>query len=75
MADRFWGTGSGGMPSFVSTSGEGSLEAEIRKCEQSSYSLFQSFTFPEKVLAPKWSSGFGTTECTPSGFVDRPVIP
>lgn len=70
-----WGTGGGGMPHFLSISEGESLEAEVRKCEQESYSLFQSFTFPERVLAPKWSGGFGSTVLTPDGFIDRPVAP
>ncbi|WP_417745807.1 SHD1 domain-containing protein [Rosistilla oblonga] len=71
-----WGAGGGGaIPSFVTTREGESLEAEIRKCEQVSYDLFQTFTFPEKVLAPKWANGFGTTMLTPTGFVDRPVAP
>lgn len=67
--------GGGGIPSFVTTREGESLEAEVRKCEQVTYELFQSFSFPDKVLAPKWSNGFGTTVLTSSGFVDRPVAP
>ncbi len=68
-----WSTGSGGMPGFLAIREDESLEAEIRKCEVESYSLFNTFEFPGKVMASKWSNGFGTTSLTPDGFIDQSV--
>lgn len=68
-----WSTGGGGIPGFLAIQEGESLQDEVRKCEVESYSLFNTFEFPEKVMAAKWRNGFGTTSLAPDGFVELPV--
>lgn len=71
---RLWSTGQGGIPGFLSVREGESLQAEVQKCEREDYSLFQNFELPNKVMAAKWTNGFGTTSLTPNGFIDEPVL-
>ncbi|CAD77645.1 MAG TPA: hypothetical protein DDX19_06115 [Rhodopirellula baltica] len=71
---RLWSTGQGGIPGFLSVREGESLQAEVQKCEREDYSLFQNFELPDKVMAAKWTNGFGTTSLTPNGFIDEPVL-
>ena len=50
-----------------------SIQSELNRASEPSYDLFDSFTFPEKVIAPKFQKGLGTSRITPSGLVDEPV--
>ena len=70
-----WGTGQGGVPGAVSVREGESLQAELNKSSLPSYNLFDRFAFPERVIAPKYANGLGTSLITPSGLVDRPVAP
>lgn len=62
-----WGYHVGGAPSMVWVSDRSAIEAEVRKSEVPSYDAFNNFSFPEKVMHPKYSQGIGTTFVTPSG--------
>lgn len=68
-----WGTSSGGVPGFISIREGESLEAKLNESSKESYELFKQFSFPERVIAPKYRSGVGTSTITPTGLVDTPV--
>jgi hypothetical protein len=68
-----WTTGSGGVPTFLTTQNEGALEAEVRKCEVENFDLFKSVQFPERILSSKWRNGFGTTQFGNGGMKEIPV--
>lgn len=68
-----WGTSSGGVPTFLSIRENDSLQEKLNESSKASYELFNTFTFPERVIAPKYRNGVGTSTITPTGLVDKPV--
>ncbi|QDT06216.1 hypothetical protein K227x_46240 [Rubripirellula lacrimiformis] len=70
---RLWSTGQGGMPGMVMLREGDSLQAQVADSAKPSYSLFSTFEFPERVIAPKYANGLGTSLITPNGLEDHPV--
>jgi hypothetical protein len=70
---ELWATASGGVPPMVMLREGESLQAKLSEASQPRYDLFDSFHFPEKVIAPKYQNGLGTSLITPNGLVDQPV--
>lgn len=70
---QLWADARGGVPGMVMVSEDQSLQSELNKASEPKYDLFDTFTFPEKVLAPKFQSGLGTSRITPNGLIDQPV--
>lgn len=70
-----WATGQGGLPAIMVIRDDSTLQQEANKYTQPAYTLFEELQFPDKVLAPKWKYGFGTTLITPQGLIDHPVAP
>ena len=70
---QLWGDYRGGVPGMIMVTENQSLQSELSKASEPRYDLFDAFVFPEKVLAPKFQSGLGTSRITPNGLIDQPV--
>ena len=70
---RLWGDARGGVPGMLMVKESQSIQSELNRASEPSYDLFDSFTFPEKVIAPKFQKGLGTSRITPAGLIDELV--
>jgi hypothetical protein len=66
-----WSTRWGGVPYSMFLREGQSLGSELQKSSNPSYELFDQLEVPEELLYPRYQKGLGTTEITPTGFVDK----
>lgn len=64
-------TRSTGVPYSVPL-GEGkTINSEVQKQTQATYSLFETLKFPKEIIYPRFRNGLGRTSITVNGFVDQ----
>ena len=68
---QLWGDARGGVPGMLMVKEGAPIQAELNRASEPSYDLFNSFTFPERVIAPKFQNGLGSSRITPSGLIDQ----
>jgi SLA1 homology domain 1, SHD1/Agenet domain len=68
---RLWSDARGGVPGMVMVKENASIQEELNRASEPAYDLFDSFSFPERVIAPKFENGLGSSRITPNGLVDQ----